>query len=94
MSFLVTDKDVRQVPKFETPKERQESQETLIVDPRVIQSGNTLANKVQIKYESEPHGSLARMQEKGLRITSYTETDGAGRPITNRRWKDNDGGDD
>jgi hypothetical protein len=43
---------------------------------------------VRIKHELEPHGGLAALQAKGLKITSYTETDGAGRPIINRKWYD------
>jgi hypothetical protein len=30
------------------------------------------------------------LQEKGLKITSYSETDGAGRPMTRSRYDDDE----
>jgi|SRR5918994_2599707 hypothetical protein len=36
----------------------------------------------------EPKGSFAELQRRGLRITNYTETDGAGRPISWKRKED------
>jgi hypothetical protein len=45
---------------------------------------------VKIHHEPEPHGGLKALQDKGLRITSYVETDGSGAPITRRRYDDDE----
>jgi hypothetical protein len=47
---------------------------------------------VRIDHTPEPHGGLKTLQEKGLRITNYSETDGAGRPINSnrRRYKEDE----
>lgn len=34
----------------------------------------------------EPQGGLKALQDRGLKITSYTETDGAGRVLKKSRW--------
>jgi hypothetical protein len=72
-SFLVTDKNVRQVPKFTTPNSREHSQETLVADPRVLPSGNTLAKEIAIHHEPELQGGFKALRDKGIRITSYHE---------------------
>jgi hypothetical protein len=75
------DESVKRKSKLVTP--RPKNTETLV--STVSTPG---FDSVKIHHEPQPHGALARMQEKGLKITSYTETDGAGRPITNRRYDD------
>jgi hypothetical protein len=45
---------------------------------------------IGIHHEIRPRGGLKALQDKGLRITSYTETDGSGAPITKRRDEDED----
>ena len=38
------------------------------------------------KDKIEPKGTFKVLQDSGLKITSYTETDGAGRPLKRNRW--------
>jgi hypothetical protein len=45
---------------------------------------------VRIDHTPEPCGGLKALQDKGLRITSYVETNGSGAPITRRRYDDDD----
>jgi hypothetical protein len=75
------DENGKQKSHLVTPKPK--NTETLVAQPPTPGF-----DSVKIHHELQPHGALARMQEKGLKITSYTETDGAGRPITNRRYDD------
>jgi hypothetical protein len=34
----------------------------------------------------EPEGAFKALQDKGIKITSYDERDGAGRPLKRNRW--------
>jgi hypothetical protein len=34
----------------------------------------------------EPPGAFKALQDRGLKITNYTEKDGAGRPLKRNRW--------
>jgi hypothetical protein len=47
-------------------------------------------DNVRIDHTPTPKGGLKVLQDKGLRITSYVETDGSGAPITRRRYDDDD----
>ena len=38
------------------------------------------------KDNIELKGAFKTLQDRGLKITSYTETDGAGRPLKRNRW--------
>ena len=38
------------------------------------------------KDNIEPQGAFKALQDRGIRITSYSETDGAGRPLKRNRW--------
>jgi hypothetical protein len=87
VSFIPGVQQLRKNVKFTTPDSVEHSKETLVADPRVIRSGNSLADSVKIQHTPQPRGVMARMQEKGLKIVSYSETDGAGRPL-NRRYND------
>jgi hypothetical protein len=71
------------------PRRSPRNTDTLVADPRVIPSGSTLADEVKIHHELEPRGGLKALQDKGLRITSYSEVDGSGAPIS-RRYDDDD----
>jgi hypothetical protein len=77
--------DVRIEQDIEIP--RGPNTETLISCPDY---SNSLTKDVQIRHTIEPRGILAKFKEKGMKITNYSETDGAGRPITNRRRYDDD----
>jgi hypothetical protein len=59
---------VRQVPKFETPKDREDSQETLI---SMVPSPSY--DSVKIKHEPELQDGFKALRDKGLRITNYLE---------------------
>ena len=52
----------------------------MLADPRFLH-GSSLAKDVQIRHEPEPKGTFANLQEKGLRIRNYKETDEAGRTL-------------
>ena len=68
------------------------AQETkTIVDPNKARDTTPLVTSIQYNFDDmvshvgkkpTPKGSFAAMQKKGIRITNYTETDGAGRPLT------------
>jgi hypothetical protein len=47
-------------------------------------------DSVRIDHTPQPRGGLKALQDKGLRITSYIETDGSGAPITRRRYDDDE----
>ena len=79
----IVDENGKQKSRLITP--RPKNTETLVAQPPTPGFDD-----VKIHHEIQPRGSLARMQEKGLRITSYSESDGAGRVITNRRHEDED----
>ena len=34
----------------------------------------------------EPEGTFAALKDRGLKITNYTEKDGAGKPLKRNRW--------
>lgn len=34
----------------------------------------------------EPQGAFKALQDRGLKITNYTEKDGAGKPLKGNRW--------
>jgi hypothetical protein len=58
---------------IDMPKRSPRNTETLVADPRIIQSGNTLAKDIQIKHEPELQGGFKALRDKGLRITNYHE---------------------
>src|SRR5919108_1094959 len=47
-------------------------------------------DSVKIDHTPTPKGGLKALQDKGLRITSYVETDGGGAPITQRRYDEDE----
>ena len=47
-------------------------------------------DSIKIHHEIEPRRGLKALQDKGLRITSYVETDGSDAPITRSRYDDDD----
>jgi hypothetical protein len=51
------------------PRRSPRNSETLVASQHVLQSGNTFANKVAIRYEPDPKGSFAELQRRGLHIT-------------------------
>jgi len=55
------------------PRERHS--ETLVADPRVVPGTNTWYKQVQVKKDPTIRGGLKSLQDKGLRITSYTTTE-------------------
>jgi len=67
------------------PRHSSRNTETLIAHPPSPHEAD-----VRIHHEPEPRGGLAALQEKGLKITSYSETDGAGRPMTRSRYDDDE----
>jgi len=62
------------------PRER--NSETLVADPRVVPGTNTWYKQVQVKKEPTIRGGLKSLQDRGLKITSYSESGGSGNPIT------------
>jgi hypothetical protein len=78
-----TGEPIKRKSKLKTP--RPKNSETLI--SHVPTPG---FESVKIHHEIEPHGGLKALQAKGLKITSYVETDGSGAPITNRKRYDDD----
>jgi hypothetical protein len=58
---------------IDMPRRSPRHSETLVADPRVIQSGNILAKDVQIHHEPELQGGFKALRDKGLRITNYHE---------------------
>ena len=65
-------------------------QSTENIVPDIVSIDFDFNKKVEIDHTPQPRGVLARMQEKGLKITSYTETDGNGAPITRRKYDDDE----
>jgi hypothetical protein len=55
------------------PRHSPRNTETLVADPRIIQSGNSLAKDVQIHHEPELQGGFKALRDKGTRITNYHE---------------------
>jgi hypothetical protein len=55
--------------------------------PDIVSIENNYNDDVSINHTPQPKGVLAKMQEKGLRITNYSESDGRGNPI-----RDQEGG--
>jgi hypothetical protein len=47
-------------------------------------------DSVKIDHTPTPKGRLKVLQDKGLRITSYVETDGSGALITRRRYDEDE----
>ena len=47
-------------------------------------------DSVKIDHTPTPKGGLKALQDKGLRITSYVETDGSGTLITQRRYDEDE----
>ena len=73
------------------PNKAQETK--TIVDPNKSKAASIEVYVTSVQYNFDdmvshtgrkptPKGSFAAMQKKGIRITNYNETDGAGRPLT------------
>ena len=79
-------KNAKKIVDFEIPVNEHD------VEPAITSIDYTLEDydRVKINHEPQPRGVLARMQKKGLKITSYSETDSVGRSITLKRYHDDE----
>jgi hypothetical protein len=76
------DESVQRKTKLVVPRGR--NSETLVAQPPTPGF-----DSVKIHHEIQPRGGLKALQDRGLKITSYSESDGAGR-VVNRRYEDED----
>jgi hypothetical protein len=74
--MYIQPKNAKKTVAFEIPVNIQN------VEPAVSCPDTPDLTDIQIEHQPEPAGGFKMLQNKGLRITSYSETDGAGRPIT------------
>jgi hypothetical protein len=71
------DESVQRKTKLVTP--RPKNTETLVAQPPTPGF-----DSVRIDHTPTPKGGLKALQDKGLKIVSYSESDGANRPIRER----------
>jgi hypothetical protein len=68
-------KNAKKTVPFDVPVNSQD------IKSDIISIDNNYNDDVSINHQPQPRGVLARMQEKGLKISNYLETGGDGKPI-------------
>lgn len=80
ISFFPEQDDMRTANRVSMPKTPEENPP--LVSTKVPDPNEAFLNK----GKAEPQGGLKALQDKGLKITSITETGGDGRPLKRNRW--------
>lgn len=79
LSFYPNEDNIRTASKVSMPRTTEEN-------PPLVAHGIDANEQYLNKDKVEPQGAFKLLQDRGLKITSYTETGSDGRPLKKSRW--------